>query len=231
MISADYQGAICVFSFDDGRVTDYKMFQEFRKRGIPGTSFINGSRNIGDAYMTWAQMRIMERHELWNIECHSYEHVQLGNLTTAQVAEQMENNNQMFISRGLSIPTHHAYPFGNFNADTKSVVEQYRSTTRRTEGGREYPINSRAEIKDGISVWACGSDLKSQTSLSIAKSRIDYAIDNKAIIIFYGHGQAQDSDTPAYGNMHLLLDLVDYALTKNIRIGTMDDVLAIREST
>jgi len=81
-----------VVSFDDGRSSDYEIaFPELAARGLRAELFISPSR-IGQAgFLTWAQVREMDRCGL-SFQSHSYDHVALPLLSSSSLVSQLRES-------------------------------------------------------------------------------------------------------------------------------------------
>lgn len=102
----------------------------FVSKGIYPTLYIVGSVP-GGAYpdLTWANL--LNRNNLgFDIQCHSFTHPFLDTLTYEEIITELQNVNTAFITNGLPVPIHHAYPSGVFNSTVISAVSSMRLTGR-----------------------------------------------------------------------------------------------------
>jgi peptidoglycan/xylan/chitin deacetylase (PgdA/CDA1 family) len=78
----------------------------------------------GDAYLSWDEIRSLDRSGLITIGGHTVDHFNLDSLSAAQ--QQFEiTTNKAEIERQLGHTIHHfAYPYGSYNAMTVNLVRQ-----------------------------------------------------------------------------------------------------------
>lgn len=181
---------ILVFGFDDGTATDYSIaYPELLARGIKGTSWINGSSIGKPGIMTWAQVMELANHPEWDVQCHSYNHVRLNELSDEELRLEMTLQNEAFILNGLPPPKHHAYPYGEFDSRVASTVLEYRLTARRTGWSADH-INKYEtllhDIRNGT-VKAINADVTSAERRDELCRFVDIAMETNGIVIFYGH--------------------------------------------
>ena len=184
------------FSFDDGKSTDYTVYQSFVAKGIGmGTTFIN-TKFIGTAdYLTWAQVAEMLAGG-WDFQCHTWSHAvvdvygnlfDLTQLTNAEIVSEVENLNADFIAHGLPSPIHHAYH--RYVADFTRVLPIVGKYRRSMRGGANDYVTSLNYEK--LSWWShAGTSTSFITDIAALKTTIDLAILHKQILHLPGHSSA-----------------------------------------
>lgn len=211
---------IIVITYDDGIYTDYTIgYPEMKNRGLKGTSYINGN-DIGDsARLDWGQVIELDNSDYWDIQCHSYNHTNLTELTEEEVHQEMQNQNQIFVDNGLEEPQHHAYPYGDYNSTVQDIVREYRKTTRRTHYEPRYDHNYRSFYNSctGGNIKSLNCDLESQDDLDYVEEQIDLTIEENNILFLYGHQILNDYED-------LWLDMFDYIEQANITSMTVSEV-------
>lgn len=217
---------LLAITFDDGYLTDFEIaYPLLKARGIRGTSFIWVERTgTFDRAMDWEQLHHL-KNDGWGVECHTYSHPRLAELTDEEIDEQFKLVDENFIANDLPAPHHHAFPFGSQNADVRRIAMLYRKTARRINPVGSVPYNTYEDI-DFSNLNARGSDIRDNnvsTRLPDLKHAIDETIDNNGILIFYSHEMkenAGDYETkPEYFE-----ELIDYAVASGIKFVTMEEL-------
>ncbi len=106
--------------FDDGTADQYTARAILASHQMHATFYVN-SGLVGDAtHLSWAQV-----HDLYadgnEIGGHTLTHANLKHLKTAAARHQICDDRVSLYNQGLQ-PTSFAYPFGAFDAGTKSIV-------------------------------------------------------------------------------------------------------------
>ena len=172
-----------VITFDDGNDSDYtKAYAYMNPLGLNGTSFVPGlSIGSTDAYMTLAQLQEMYA-DGWDVGNHSYTHINLTTLTSAEVVAELvadidylEGNGMPRGAKFLAVP---------FSAYNSSVMEDYATAgiiAARTGMNR---IQSHV-IPDPYQLSR--KEIVETTSLATAKACIDELVAKGGSYIFNFH--------------------------------------------
>lgn len=191
-----------------------------KQRGLVGTSYVYLSgRNIN-----WEDLYEMVRYG-WDMQCHSYSHTNLTELTEAQLHEEMQMHNAAFVERGLKPAEHHAYPLGAWNATVKSVLTQYRKTLRRTGYVAENVLPYEDVEYTGL--LPVHADIASPERMQVVKDAIDRAKAINGVLITYTHSIV-DEITDSYQCLQTYFEeMLDYAMSKGLRFVTVSQLYNI----
>lgn len=190
---------LIVFSFDDGRSTDYTIaYPIMSNLGIKGTSNIITSFVGRDGYLTWSQIKEMKASG-WDFQCHTHDHADLTTLTEAQIRLEMENVNNAFTSHELELPKHHAYPRGITNELVTNIISEYRLTQRLTGIDTKH-LNDYSSI-NANSLQAVSVDTQNDDRLSLVKSVINTGFNSNKVMILYCHKIVNEYDGYDYQMM------------------------------
>jgi peptidoglycan/xylan/chitin deacetylase (PgdA/CDA1 family) len=122
-ITASAQGQTVVsLTFDDGWADNYQTRSTLAAHGMKGTYYVNTGRTGTSGWMSWNQLVTLDAdgHE---IAGHTLDHVDLVAATEAEARRQVCDDRQNLLSRGFVAPSF-AYPFGEYNATAKSIVQE-----------------------------------------------------------------------------------------------------------
>lgn len=131
-----------IYTMDDGYKSWFTYRNEFVSRGIRPTMFVPGSliENPGTTYMNKAQFLSVINDNGWDAQNHSYNHTLLNTSIPAyqdQKAEIVKEEawlSSIGIDRSIKIC---AYPGGDYNADTLSVMADLGFHAGRLAGGAQ----------------------------------------------------------------------------------------------
>lgn len=129
-----------VLTFDDGfedQFGAFRLLQKYQMKatfyiidGGPGSSYhIGANRHLPDpqggaGYLTWDEIREIDRDPLMTIASHTVDHLALANQSPdVQRFEIFEGKKQLEAQIGHPVK-HFAYPYGSYNATTVELVRQ-----------------------------------------------------------------------------------------------------------
>ena len=151
-----------VLTFDDGFANQMSAFQLLKAHNMKATFYIiNGGEashwcigagrrygdpsqppsGCGDAYLTWDQVRELDASGLITIGGHTLDHPQLTTLSTDEQRHEIVDS-KAGIEAEIGHPIYDfAYPYGNYNATTVSLVAAagYRSAVTTLPGDYQAP--------------------------------------------------------------------------------------------
>ena len=205
-------------TFDDGRATDHTIaYPEMRARGVRGTSYLIGSRVSYD-WNVWRRMWL----DGWDVQCHSYVHVNLTNLTEAELHADIQTQNTKFVAERLPVPEHHAYPFGAYNATVRSVISEYRKTQRHT-GYDLGSVMSWDEVEyDAIK--SLHADITTEEKMTQIRDAIDLTKDETGILVTYTHSIVDEVTDSSQCLRVYFMEMLEYALSKGLRFVTISEL-------
>jgi peptidoglycan/xylan/chitin deacetylase (PgdA/CDA1 family) len=142
-----------VITFDDGFADQMQAFEILKAHKAPATFYIiNGSpasawcvgasrryndplqppEGCGDAYLTWDQVKQLDRSGLIDIGGHTLDHANLPSLPPEQQSEEIAAS-KAGIEAQLGHAIHHfAYPYGAYDANAMEAVSRAGYTTAVT---------------------------------------------------------------------------------------------------
>ena len=218
-VAATLEPPLLAITFDDGNVTDFTTaLPLMQERGIPGTTYITTSLVGEEGYLTWDQIHLLEETG-WTIGCHSHTHPHLSELSKEEIREEMEEVDRSFTNKGFDPPKHHAYPYGDYNAEVVEVVKQYRNSARAIPGA----VPPQEEGSDLYRLEAVQAYLTCEESLYETALQVREAALEETNLILYTHDiKEEPSDYGAHPRY--FAELLDYINELNIETVTMDEL-------
>src|SRR5690606_14879874 len=126
----------------------------------------------------------------WGIECHTRDHLRLGELSDQEIHEQFQAVNQDFERYGLPLPQHHALPFGSGGnvKRVQDIVMQYRKSCRNIQSNSSGIYNYWDTI-DFSALNARSADITDANPhvVDLRKSDIDLTVEENGILILIVH--------------------------------------------
>jgi peptidoglycan/xylan/chitin deacetylase (PgdA/CDA1 family) len=187
--------------------------------GLKGTFFVT-SEQIADngftGYMSKSQI-INLANQGHEIGSHTRTHTKLTSLSYAGQQDEIEGSRDDLLSWGVGPVNSFAYPFGDYNATTISIVKNagYDSAAS-TINGYVSPVSDRYQLER--------QSVESGTTITQIKQWIDSAAANKRWLILTFHGidntGERYSTTPAIFNQ-----AVDYLVQKGLPVVTVSEGL------
>ena len=149
MSSGEFDGK-CAITFDDGYEEVYTAaFPFLTERGIPFTAFVLSDEIGKPGFMTADEVTEMSGHPLVTIGSHCCHHVRLSTLSSQEKEHEIVQSKKD-LEDLLGKPCDMiAYPFGDFDQETKNIVESAGYTYAMAVKGR--PM-TRFNSKDPLEV-------------------------------------------------------------------------------
>jgi len=207
-----------IFTFDDGFGTDYEVvYPILEEEGLQAVTYITPIfiEDV-EGYMDWEQVKSLDKAG-WDVECHSYTHANLKELTEVEIHEEMQKVDEAFKKQGLYKPEHHAFPHGGYDEDSKEVVFSYRTTARTVNNNlNELPIDQDDILLDAVDMGI--------HSIEVLKDLIDEAVENDKLIILFTHDVREKPYD--YGiETDKFKSVLDHALKQEIEIITLSELM------
>ena len=121
-----YDGKKIIITIDDAFLSFYNnAWPILRKENIPFILFVN-TREINDGhanYMSWEQIREIQKTGIGTIGAHSFSHEYLVKLSKEDVAQDIEQSHQDYLRELGSVPEVFSYPFGEYSTEIKKLIE------------------------------------------------------------------------------------------------------------
>ncbi|UMZ75466.1 polysaccharide deacetylase family protein [Natranaerofaba carboxydovora] len=211
------EGGGLIFTFDDGCSTDYEVvYPILKEKGLEAVTYISPIfiEDEMDGFMDWEQVKALDEAG-WDIEDHTYSHVNLEELTKEEINKEMQKINDIFEKKGLDTPKHHALPYGEYNETAKEVVLTYRDTVRTAENNlNSYPLED--DILDAVDMGIHSEE--------VLKGFIDRAVLENKVLIFFTH-DVQENPYDYGITTEKFESVLEYAIEKEINILTLSELM------
>ncbi len=115
-----------LITIDDGFSSFYEnAWPYFKKNKIPFILFISTEPVGSKGYMTWEQIRDIEKEDFVFIGNHSHSHQYLLNLDHEGFIEDIEKSIKIFQKKIGYNPKYFSYPFGEYSLEQKLFIKEY----------------------------------------------------------------------------------------------------------
>lgn len=141
-----------VFTFDDGRISDYtRAFPRLQQAGIRAHFFVNTSLIGRAGYLDWSQMRQMSAAGM-SFESHGCEHLDMSVLGPRRLRAQLSDSKRI-LEDGLGVPVRYfGAPYGSV---CRAVIEAARQAGYRAVcTSRNLPTRSGAATVNRIAIYS-----------------------------------------------------------------------------
>ena len=218
---------LIVFTIDDAYLTDYTIaFPLFEQYGIKGTSFAVPSWVGTSRYCDWSHLREMSSSDFWDVQCHTYTHRLMGELSEAELRLEFEDTTSAFEANGLPKPKHLAYPYGSHSQLSLDVAKEYRLTQRGT-GRLKSGGNQRQQIKLNPYhfIRATSVDMETEEQFSEIKKAIQWGVDTGKVMVLYCHQVKNVVNGYQYNILeYYLIELVKFIASLGVRTLTISEL-------
>jgi len=114
-----------LITIDDGFLSFYKFaWPYFKREKIPFILFVSTEAVGKNGYMTWEQIREIEKEEIAFIGNHSHSHDYLVNFKKKDIIADINTANRIFIKNLGYNPIFFSYPFGEYSNFIKSHISK-----------------------------------------------------------------------------------------------------------
>jgi peptidoglycan/xylan/chitin deacetylase (PgdA/CDA1 family) len=128
---------IVAIQFDDGDADQFQVRSMLTNHGMDATFYINSARIGASGYMTLDQLQTLQADGN-EIAGHTVTHADLPTLGPDEQARQVCNDRVALLNLGFPVRSF-AYPYGDFNSSTETVVSGCGYNNARTIGGLVTP--------------------------------------------------------------------------------------------
>jgi peptidoglycan/xylan/chitin deacetylase (PgdA/CDA1 family) len=113
-----------VITFDDGVRSDYEVaYPIFSEYGIRGHFFVNTSTVGSKGYVTWAELREMQRGGM-SIQSHAHDHVYLARMGTDAIRAQLARSRALLEDRLGEAVQFLAAPYGDYDQRVVALAKE-----------------------------------------------------------------------------------------------------------
>ena len=102
----------------------FEAWPYLKKNKIPFILFVSTEPVGKKGYMTWDQIREIDKEEFVKIGHHSHSHKYLIDKTNDQFVSDIEQANKIFLNELEYIPNLFSYPFGEYSRSMKDYISQ-----------------------------------------------------------------------------------------------------------
>ncbi len=204
--------------FDDGWLSEYQnAIPKMNSLGIKGTFYIVSNQKAEDGYPAF--MNISQIREIYNmgneIGAHTRTHPYLSQLSQADQQSEIVGSRNDLLSLNVGQISSFAYPFGDYNSTTLSIVKNagFTNAISTIDG-------PASQLSDVYQLERFG--LTASTTLSQVKQAIDNAQAQKKWLILTFH--EIDTNGHLYSvTPQLFGQILDYIVSKNMPIVTASE--------
>ncbi len=216
----DLKGVVSI-NFDDGFESGYlNGYPIIHAAGFKSTQFVITQALGGDSYIFGSEMLAMKATGQ-EIGAHTRTHPHLDTLTKAQQEDEITGS-QFDLAHDWNTPTKlFAYPYGDFNDTTVSIVKTDGFLGARTTYSPFNDSTSNALLLNCLVV-----DDGDLNDPAVIESYIDNAQANGLWLILLFH-QIDETGNPISVSHEVLQAVVDYLVAQKTQVVTMTQGLAI----
>ena len=114
-----------LITIDDGFISFYKNAWPFiKKNKIPFILFVSTEPVGKNGYMTWEQIKEIEKENFAAIGHHSHSHEYLINKSNSEFILDIEKANELFLKNIGYIPNVFSYPFGEYSEFMRNYISK-----------------------------------------------------------------------------------------------------------
>ena len=114
-----------LITIDDGFKSFYnEAWPYLKKNKIPFILFISTEPVGKNGYMTWDEIKEIERSDLGHIGHHSHTHEYLIDMTESEFIEDIETSTKIFKKKLGYVPAIFSYPFGEYSLFMKNYISK-----------------------------------------------------------------------------------------------------------
>lgn len=205
-----------LFTFDDNWLTQYtEAYARMSAKGLKGTIAVIPSKVGTTNYMSLSQLQEVYNAG-WDLANHTYNHVYLGNITEAEMEQEIKSTTDWLNSNGFTRASNIlVYPYGSYNDTTIKVAK--RNGIRAARTITEFVETSPAIEPYKIKIRNCINTVTPATAMGW----IDEAIKTGGTVILLFHRIETPAPDSMFFDVSSFQALVDYAYTKRLQIDTV----------
>ncbi|MFE4812793.1 polysaccharide deacetylase family protein [Peribacillus simplex] len=221
--------------WDDGWNEDYSLiFPYMKSLGVKGcTALISSFVGVRSEYMNMTKINEMKEYG-WDFLSHTVNHLNLANLSYADIEKELRDSKASLIAKGLDIESV-VYPLNSYNKDVLEIARKYyKYAFAKDEANNKTFINYAPVNQYAI------YRLTLESPLSLNKSVIDAAIANNGWLVLMGHShyykESMYPDTSLFPgkwdvNLQNAKDNIEYCIAQGVSIVTAKEAMEIHENS
>jgi peptidoglycan/xylan/chitin deacetylase (PgdA/CDA1 family) len=219
-----------VLTFDDAYIDDWiNAHMELKKFDWKATFFVSGFNKLNASEID--KLRRLKNHG-HEIAGHGLNHVNAVNYISNYGSEKYLKDEiypmkESMLNNGL-YPTSFAYPYGARNSQLDNILLNEFRIIRATTYGDGDPSLHRCFYDNNNIVWGLGIDNSYGLSISYILSLLEYAKNEKKIIVFYAHKPVATVDGDYQTEYQRLIEICEYIKNNNMRFYSISDLYDIK---
>lgn len=212
-----YRNGAIVLNFDDGVTNQYTVaFPILKKYGFKGCLFITPSGVGRSGYATLEELNTMYKLG-WDICSHSWEHIDLQNLSPGEIEYQGAKAQSWLIQHGFDISAlYFAYPYGNHSLLSRSILSDYYDLQRGVYAAHD--LSTPPAINPDLILTSITMSVGSYTTLENLQAIVDHIVSAKSLGVFHFH-RIESEPTPADFE-----SMMAYIKSTGLPVVTWDDI-------
>jgi peptidoglycan/xylan/chitin deacetylase (PgdA/CDA1 family) len=211
------QNGVVSVAFDDGLQSQYDYALPLLKAKGMHATFYAITDDVGESgYLTVSELQNLQNNGN-EVASHSKTHADFVGISDAQIQQECSVSKQVLQSYGLTI-NNFAYPYGDYNTHTDSIVSQYYRSAR---SGYDVPYVMPFPTGQ-FHLLATGGDMN--MSLLDLQGRVNAAANNKGWVIICFHSIAPSPSGWDTGTQ-IFSQFLDYLESKGVAVLTVNQVL------
>ena len=211
-----------LWTFDDGYEENYTdVLPYLQSHGEKATMYVIGSWPSDP--QTGSKISLTHLHALydagWAIGNHTYDHTDLGQVTQAVAAQEIQAGHDWLVANGFTRAADFlAYPLNDTSPSAVAAAAQCGVKAARQSGYR----NQFRPVDESLMLSSYEFDNEDPV-LSLWEARIDRAIANGGTLIVNAHRMLYTSGGVTVDNIALFQGIVDYLQSKHVWCPSIDE--------
>jgi peptidoglycan/xylan/chitin deacetylase (PgdA/CDA1 family) len=225
------QQTVVSLTFDDAWSDQYVVRSMLSTAGMHGTFYVN-SGNIGSSpsFLGWNQLQTLQSAGN-EIAGHTINHVDLPTVSLTEAQRQVCQDRRALMSQGFDV-TDFAYPYGDYNASTDSILQACGYNSGRRSWGLCSPAQTGCPATETIppqNLWEIRtqSSVRSTTTVQDLENAVMNAEATGGWITFVFHHICDGCDSYAItqSNFQAFLDWLQPRSANGTVVKTVHDVI------
>ena len=224
------QQTVVSLTFDDAKGTQSVAPSMLAANGMRGTFYVN-SGNVGSpGYLSWSQLQSFQSAGN-EIAGHTINHVDLPTVSLTEAQRQVCQDRRALMSQGLDV-TDFAYPYGDYNASTDSILQACGYNSGRRSWGLCSPAQTGCPATETIppqNLWEIRTQASVRSTMTVQdlQNAVTNAEATGGWITFVFHHICDGCDSYAItqSNLQAFLDWLQPRSANGTVVKTVHDVI------